>query len=542
MIIASRQSDLAQIQARIVGQKLQSFCSDIHYITRPSFGDLQKDIDLRSTDSKGIFTQDFKDLLKHKECDVVVHSWKDLPIESDPDFEIFTIAPREDPRDIIFFKKSSLQKFLETPPKNSESLSGNSQKTHLALMTSSPRREYQIQTYLESYLPFSSVNFKFESLRGNIPTRFKKFIDSKNDALVMAKAAIDRLMSPMDNKNFDLPKIKNIQTQIQSVFENCFWMVLPLEDFPTAAAQGALALEVLKDSSTSKIISKIHDPQIYEEVLEERSRHKDYGGGCHLALGVSCKNLKYGRLVYSSGKHKGQKENYKLFFPHRKLMDSFSLEQIFSQTQLKVKRNKTHFYLSDIGPQNEFPFIEPKQESPQTSKPPKGKLSEFIISRYDAHLEDLKWGKGPHWVWASGNKTWKRLAQDGYWVNGSLEGLGLDHKPQWKGLNVLPHKSYWLTHKEAPCEDLNSIQALKTYHLEYDFSGLNLDQKFCFFWMSGYAFEQALERFPKIKDKIHFCGLGRSANTLKKHISEENIYYCLDELDFYRQCGVKELG
>ena len=39
------------------------------------------------------------------------------------------------------------------------------------------------------------INIKFENIRGNIPTRFKKFLENpSSDAFVVAKAAIDRIL------------------------------------------------------------------------------------------------------------------------------------------------------------------------------------------------------------------------------------------------------------------------------------------------------------------------------------------------------------
>ncbi|MEZ4871898.1 MAG: hydroxymethylbilane synthase, partial [Bdellovibrionales bacterium] len=84
--IASRKSALAQIQSRAVGNALLAHHPQlvIDYKFSASAGDKDQDRELTSFGDKGAFTSDFYQGLVDGSYDLVVHSWKDLPIESRP--------------------------------------------------------------------------------------------------------------------------------------------------------------------------------------------------------------------------------------------------------------------------------------------------------------------------------------------------------------------------------------------------------------------------------------------------------------------------
>lgn len=524
--IGSRQSDLARLQAITVGELLKSKFPEIEikYFNRPSFGDLNLDMNLKETNSKGVFTQEFKDLLKNGDCDLVVHSWKDLPIESDVFSEIMTLSDREDQRDLLFIKKTSLNRFPFYESKTSDFGSYNES---LVFLTSSPRREYSLNKSLKSLLPFKVDNLKFESIRGNIPTRFSKFLNSKADGFVVAKAAVDRLMSTENLACAD--EFKLIREQILEVFDQCRFMVLPLSEFPTAAAQGALALEILKNHPFKENLAKISDPINFELVELERQTHKQYGGGCHQAMGFSALKTDRGTVFYSSGEFKDHSFKTGKLIPNKKLDSVFKTNQLFSQSSLKSERQKNNLSLKDIDPDLKL--------NPRT---------EFVVTRYEARVNDLK--NDNFVVWASGTKTWEKLAQDGYWVCGSLDGLGVGHKPQLSYLKMTDR--VWLTNRSSLTvsegEVTGSFKMLSTYELQYNLETnkkqllQDLKNKECFYWMSGHGFESVLKILPGLKDKIHFCGLGRTVDTLKKHLNEDQIYFCLNEEDFINKCTKNE--
>ena len=78
-------------------------------------------------------------------------------------------------------------------------------------------------------------------IRGNVPTRLLKVLSNHEyDAVFIAKAAIDRIYkygNKVDKK--ETKKFFNL-------FKKFKPFILPLSVFPTAASQGAIAIEYLK--------------------------------------------------------------------------------------------------------------------------------------------------------------------------------------------------------------------------------------------------------------------------------------------------------
>src|SRR5436305_9043730 len=106
--IASRRSELARIQALQVGEALRAThpLLEINYSFRESLGDKNQNDPLWQMPEKGVFTQDFREGLLRGEFDLVVHSWKDLPIEPDPETEVITTLSRADARDLLLVPRS----------------------------------------------------------------------------------------------------------------------------------------------------------------------------------------------------------------------------------------------------------------------------------------------------------------------------------------------------------------------------------------------------------------------------------------------------
>ena len=133
----------------------------------------------------------FKLIIK-KNCDLIIHSWKDLPLDVGNQTEVAITLDRADPRDLLFIKKNSLQKINQT--------------SSISIFSSSPRRQYNLESFVKNYLPFQIKNITFENIRGNILTRFKKFLDGNVDGFVVAKAAVDRLLNADQT---DFPNLRN---------------------------------------------------------------------------------------------------------------------------------------------------------------------------------------------------------------------------------------------------------------------------------------------------------------------------------------------
>ena len=105
--ILSRKSDLAIIQAREFSDYLQSKHPfvEIEFLTRSTSGDKDLKTPLSEMPTEGVFTNDLRDELINNKCDLIVHSWKDLPIEVGHKTKIAATLKRADKRDILFLKK-----------------------------------------------------------------------------------------------------------------------------------------------------------------------------------------------------------------------------------------------------------------------------------------------------------------------------------------------------------------------------------------------------------------------------------------------------
>src|SRR6266849_6042560 len=226
--IASRRSELARIQAYQVGDALRFGAPliEISYSFHESLGDRNQNDPLWQMPEKGVFTQDFREGLLRGAFDMVVHSWKDLAIEDDTETEIAATLPRADARDLLLVPGSRWPEIVRTGA--------------MSILTSSPRRGYNLNSFLRSALPAQLRELNLIDVRGNVPTRVRKLFQLDADGLIVAKAAIDRLLEAEQDEFVDT------RVELRRALSQCLWMVLPLSANPSAPAQGALAIEIAR--------------------------------------------------------------------------------------------------------------------------------------------------------------------------------------------------------------------------------------------------------------------------------------------------------
>ena len=219
LTIISRKSSLARLQAIEVSEVIKKKYPEIKIIfkTKDTSGDIDLTTPLHKMPEMGVFTSDIREELLTGKADIAVHSWKDLPVDLEEGTEIAATINRADPRDVLIFKKSSFK------------------KKKLEIFTSSPRRQENLSKFLKKAFPFEINSFSFSDIRGNILTRVQKLKDSNADGLVIAKAALDRLLSP----------IEEITTELDSFKKNLngfLWMVIPCSQNPCAVSYTHLTL------------------------------------------------------------------------------------------------------------------------------------------------------------------------------------------------------------------------------------------------------------------------------------------------------------
>lgn len=460
--IAARQSHLARLQAFTVGDALQVAHPglQIEYLFKESLGDKNLTDPLWKLPERGVFTEDFvKDLLEDR-ADIVVHSWKDLPTEARPGLELIGTLPRADVRDLLLFRKASIG------------------KADLTLLTSSPRRTFAAERELPALFPFAVSSLATKSVRGNVLTRLRKLVEGEGDGLFMAKAALDRLLSS------NRPEFKEAQEELRGYLKHLNWMVLPLSIFPTAPAQGALAIEAKADRADLKeLLSAIHCEKTASAVKQERARFSSYGGGCHQKIGlIVADHPRLGRMEYFYG-----------------MLDSGEVIH-----EIKASASPPSPQESRWPEEAKSVFFD---REPLPARHPG---TDLFVARAEALPQD--WKLGDELVWAAGTETWKKLASRGVWVNGSSDGIG-ETLPTVESLCGRQPNFTKLTHDRSAND--GAFPLLGTYRLR-DRERVMPPRVNNYFWMSETAFRRALELDPSIREANHASGAGFTAEAIER--------------------------
>jgi hydroxymethylbilane synthase len=496
--IASRKSDLARIQALAVGAALKKVRPSLEIIHtfRESLGDKNQNDPLWKMPERGVFTEDFREDLLEGEIDMVVHSWKDLPVENSGGTEIACTLPRADMRDLLLIPKERWGNVAQTGV--------------IKIFSSSPRRSYNLTPFLSAALPARLKRVEFESVRGNIPTRLRKLFESETvHGLVLAKAAVDRILASEQNE------FSVLRETIKEMIQRCHFMVLPLQINPAAAAQGALAVEIKSGQSEVRaLLQEINCGATFEAANLERKILSGYGGGCHQKIGVSVIDRPYGQIISLKG-----------------LTDS---GEILEKRELRRRPSASwdRVPLSKIWPGSENDDRSFFERQPlEALKKPSGPL---FVARSNAWPE--YWHGHDHLVWAAGIETWKKLASKGVWVNGCSEGLGESEDCQLDHLTGQKVEWTKITHEGGRGE----LEFLPTYRLiPRTVNTSSLSGKTHFYWNSASAFLRAVELIPEIAQGYHGCGPGNTFETLRKHLGgDDRLRVFLSHADWIKEVAL----
>lgn len=486
--IAARRSDLARIQAQMVGRALQAQFEDlsIEYDFRESLGDRNLNQPLWQMPEKGVFTEDLRNELINGGCDLVVHSWKDLPVETGSETEVVATLPRAAVQDLLLVRRDRWPVVAATGRIN--------------ILTSSPRRIRNIPTFLKEALPAEISTIESTPVRGNMQTRVRKMWQPDVDGLILARAALERLLTAEGDE------FAATRRELREALGECRWMVLPVMESPSAPAQGALAIEIAagRDDLRS-LLGAINCPLTFATVQRERQILKSHGGGCHQAIGVNVLVRPYGEVTVVRGLDEtGREVTRTELVPVRPRPARMAGERLWPRS-----------------PDDQQWF---SRES-LTVEPPASDEA-WWIARADAlpNVGEAGWEVGSdRIVWTSGLRTWRRLAARGIWVNGSAEGLGEQELPQVDTLAGRVLDWVKLSHEEAGTGE--AMRTLATYRLvEAAPFELEPDRYDYFFWTSGSNFRFALARAPWLREKVHFCGPGNTWRALVEAGIEPHVF------------------
>lgn len=240
--IGTRGSELALWQADCVAARLSESCPAI----RPrrqvvkTTGDRILDAPLAKIGDKGLFTKELEAALLEGRVDLVVHSLKDLPTRLPDGLVLAAVLRREDPRDVLVSRHGTLD---ELP-------------AGARVGTSSLRR----RAHLLALRPDLAI----VDLRGNVPGRLRSLEDGRCDAVVLARAGLERL---------------GLGDRITEVLEP--ERVLP------AVGQGAIAVEMRQnDPRLAALAAALDHRPTRLAVAAERALLRALEGGCQVPIGA----------------------------------------------------------------------------------------------------------------------------------------------------------------------------------------------------------------------------------------------------------------
>ncbi len=261
IVIGSRGSKLALIQANWVKSELEKANKEIEFVIEviKTTGDKILDTPLAKIGDIGLFTKELEEALLDKRVDLVVHSAKDMPTAIPDGLEIGAVTKREDPHDALISKDN---KSLQDLPQGA------------TLGTSSLRRKAQILAVRR--------DLNIVDLRGNLDTRLGKLESGELDAIVVAKAGLNRL------------------GRGDAASE-----IIPSDIMLHAVGQGALCIEIREnDEQINKMIKVLQHFDTRYAVFAERTLLKRLQGGCQIPIGAHAEvifpvNLKMEAVVCS---------------------------------------------------------------------------------------------------------------------------------------------------------------------------------------------------------------------------------------------------
>lgn len=230
---------MAVAQTRMAVALLAERCPDleVEIMVIRTVGDRVTDRPLSSLGGLGAFTKELDQRIVAGEIDVAVNSLKDMPVDLTSGTVLAAVLPRGPVEDVLLAPVP----FDELPP-------------GAVIGSSSVRRRSLIKN--------RRPDLVVRDLRGNVPTRVRKWKEGEYDAIVLARAGLERL----------------------GIEEGGF--VLDPAVFTPAPGQGAIAIVCGENSPYLRHLQRLDDDRTRTEVEAERYVLKRLGGGCSVPIGV----------------------------------------------------------------------------------------------------------------------------------------------------------------------------------------------------------------------------------------------------------------
>lgn len=244
IIIGSRGSELALWQANFIKREIEKKNKNIKVEINiiKTKGDKILDVALSKIGDKSLFTKELELELLAKRIDLAVHSLKDLQTQIPSGLKLAVVTKRQEVEDVLIARKKGMT--IQSLP------------DYAVVATGSLRRRSQ--------LLHLRPDITVLDLRGNVPSRIKKFLESEWDAIILARAGVERL---------------NLKKYISSF--------IPKEEILPAVGQGALGIEIHQNNKmVEEILQSVQHDDTYKAVIAERALLRTLEGGCQVPIGA----------------------------------------------------------------------------------------------------------------------------------------------------------------------------------------------------------------------------------------------------------------
>lgn len=295
--LGTRGSALALTQSGLVARMLEQAAAlagqELHVELVPvrTRGDVDPTA-LSQLGGVGVFATALREALLAGECDLAVHSYKDLPTAAVPGLRIAAVPAREDPRDVLCTRAATLG--LHDLPAGAR------------VGTGSPRRSAQLLA--------QRPDLTIVPIRGNVPTRLARVVGSvvsadgpmgataepDLDAAILALSGMRRLgLEDYASQPLAARCGARSQVEVQGIPDGGSAAGSPATTEPwmlPAAAQGALAVET-RDRVSCELpvltvaLALVDDPVTRACADAERSLMRCLAAGCAAPVGALARPL-----------------------------------------------------------------------------------------------------------------------------------------------------------------------------------------------------------------------------------------------------------
>ena len=242
LVLGTRGSRLALTQSEACAEKLRAKGLHVEVRVVRTTSDHLPETPLSVIDRRDVFTRQLDEALLSGEIDLAIHSLKDVPTEPPVPIVLAAISARHDPLDVLVSEDG---RRLEGLPDGA------------TVATGSLRRRAQ--------LLHLRPDLRVVEIRGNVETRIRKMREGEADAIVLARAGLERL-----GLGAEVPHA-----------------VLPPDVMLPAVGQGFLAAATLEGHPLREAVREaLNDREGEKVALAERALLRSLEGGCRVPVGA----------------------------------------------------------------------------------------------------------------------------------------------------------------------------------------------------------------------------------------------------------------